>query len=96
MDVTPAPTDSDRDVDPDSLPDADSGDIEPMAVYAKVVRILEGLPLLLEHTRRYRGLTFEDAARELGISPKHLMRLERDDANPNKNTVVAILKWVSK
>lgn len=54
----------------------------------------ERLHLLILKKRQAEGLTLRAAAAQCGISPATLMRLEKGDTEPNKDTMLALCKWL--
>lgn len=57
-------------------------------------RVLADLPHELASTRHHRGESLRVAARKLGVSHVHLMRLESGTSEPQLHTIELIIDYL--
>lgn len=55
---------------------------------------VERLRQLYAEKKKREGHTLRNAAKECGISPATLMRFERGDSAPSKDTLIIVAEWV--
>lgn len=64
-----------------------------LTTYGELADIIEQLPLLVESARRSRRLSQRALARELGLSPSTVCRVE-DGQECSSVTLAAVLRWL--
>lgn len=62
--------------------------------YDQFLRIIDNLPVLVEHQRRRKGLSLRAAALEIGMSLNTLRRLEQCEGDLQLNNFRLVIEWL--
>lgn len=66
-----------------------------MNSYEVAKGVLANLPALVKTRRRRGGLSFEQAAEQIGISRGYLSDVEKGKKQPTVSTILKILNWLA-
>jgi transcriptional regulator with XRE-family HTH domain len=65
------------------------------STYAELAGVLETLPVILRETRRARGTSLRECARQMGLSFSTVRRIESGEDAVMSNVVV-VMRWIDQ
>ena len=65
-----------------------------LSTYAEMMEVLDALPLLIREKRRRDGISMREAARQMGINPAVIHRIENGEGIHLSNAR-SVLHWLN-